>query len=71
MSTAQAGFLKKVMNLVFEALAFPDRNGSAAACEMNGKTNPHGHEIRQGARILKYIDGRWEERIDYFVTLGP
>ncbi len=71
MHAAQVGLLKRVMNLVLEAFAVPNRNKSAAACEMNGKMYPHGFEIREGARIVECVDGRWEERIDFFVTAGP
>ncbi len=49
----------------------PDRLRAAVVCEMNGKTYPHGFEIREGAKILECIDGQWKERIDFFVTAGP
>jgi len=71
MDAAQVGLLKRVMNLVPGAFTAPDRNQSAAACEMNGIMYPHGSEIREGARIVECIDGQWEERIDFFVTVGP
>ena len=66
-----AGLLKRAMNWVLGAFAEQGRNEPMAACEMNGKAYPHGFEIREGARILKCIDGEWEERIDFFVTAGP
>ena len=40
-------------------------------CQLNGKSYPHGSEIMAGAKILKCADGKWQERVNPFITVGP
>ncbi len=71
MEAAEASFLRRILDLFFGTFAVPRRTKEVADCGMNGRMYPSGSEIREGAKIQECIDEQWEERINFFVSVGP
>jgi len=64
-------FKRFLFKLMPAGLCVADQMESASACKLNGKSYPHGSQIMEGAKIIECVNGEWEERINFFVTVGP
>ncbi len=68
-STAILLTFYKTFEMEFESMGF--ESAKPKPCQLNGKSYPHGAEIMAGVKILKCVDGEWQERVNPFITVGP
>jgi hypothetical protein len=71
LNSAQAILLTcyKTFEMGYESMGF--ESAKPKACQLHGKSYPHGSEIMADAKILKCVDGQWQERVNPLITVGP